>query len=452
MILLTASLALLGSCHIAFGAAVSEPLNRRGWDPANPHDDKTSKSCSWWLDYDDEVSCDSILEDYHITSDDLQRWNPSIKDDCKGMTVGRSYCVEATSAVEPEPKPESKPSTAKPSSKPSPTQPSNGEPLEKPFLATIWLMRMHTGIKTPDALQLGIVSNCEKFYMVKSGEGCATVASKNGIILAEFYKWNTKVGSACTALYADAYACVSVIGHNAATPVQTSKPSNVIKTPSPIQDGTTKDCEKFHFVKSTTTCASIEEYYNLPFTTFKSWNPAVGNKCQSLLANYWVCVKAKGWKPSTPTKPSKPANGIETPAMIQPGMTTSCNKFHEVKKTTTCASIQEYYKITMEQISKWNPAVGSKCTALWAGYSVCVEVIGQKPSPTKPSNGIKTPSPVQDGVTKSCKKFHMVQKTTTCASIQNYYKITMAQLYKWNPAIGAKCTNLWANYNVCVAA
>ncbi|KAF5574929.1 Autolysin [Fusarium subglutinans] len=287
---------------------------------------------------------------------------------------------------------------------------------------------------------------------ILTGEGCATVASKNGVSLAEFYKWNTKVGSACSALYTDAYTCVSVIGHNAATSVQTTKPSNGIKTPSPIQDGTTKDCEKFHLVKSTTTCASIEEFYKLPFETFKSWNPAVGGKCQSLLANYWVCVKAKGWKPSTPSKPSKPANGIETPAMIQPGMTTSCNKFHEVKKSTTCASIQDYYKVTMEQIAKWNPAVGSKCTALWAGYNVCVGVIGQKPSPTKPGNGVKTPSPVQDGVIKSCKKFHMVQKTTTCASIQNYYKITMAQLYKWNPAIGAKCTNLWANYNVCVAA
>ncbi|KAG4253278.1 hypothetical protein FPRO03_07238 [Fusarium proliferatum] len=433
MIINVASLVLLGNLHVILVAAENELLNQRGWNPANPHDEKTLKSCSWWLDYDNEVSCDSILEDYHITLKDLQRWNPTIKGDCQGMTVGKSYCVEAANESEAEPKPEPKPSTTKADSKPSPTKPSNG-------------------IKTPDTLQPGIVSNCNKFYMVKSGEGCATVALKNDITLAEFYKWNTKVGSECAGLYAEAYACVSVIGHSSATPVQTSKPSNGIETPSPIQDGVTKDCEKFHLVKTTTTCASIEEYYKLPFTTFKSWNPAVGNNCQSLLANYWVCIKAKGWKPSTPTKPSKPANGIETPATVQPGVTTSCNKFHDVKKTTTCASIQDYYKITMEQLAKWNPAVGSKCTALWAGYSVCVGVIGQKPSPTKPSNGVKTPSPIQSGVTKSCKKFHLVQKTTTCTSIQNYYKITMAQLYKWNPAIGAKCTNLWANYNVCVAA
>jgi LysM repeat protein len=194
--------------------------------------------------------------------------------------------------------------------------------------------------------------------MVKPGEGCATVASKNGITLAEFNKWNTKVDSTRTGLYADAYACVSVIGHEAATPVQTSKPSKGIETPSPIQNGMTKSCKKFHLVKTTTTCTSIEEYYKLPFQTFESWNPAVGKRCQSLLANYWVCVQAKGWKPSTPTTPS---NGVKTLSPVQSGVSKSCKKFHLVKKTTTNASIQNYYKITMARLYKWNRSIGAKC-------------------------------------------------------------------------------------------
>ncbi|KAI1054571.1 hypothetical protein LB506_010637 [Fusarium annulatum] len=106
---------------------------------------------------------------------------------------------------------------------------------------------------------------------------------------------------------------------------------------------------------------------------------------------------------------------------IQTGMTKSGNKFHTVKSTTTCASIQDYYK---------NPAIGSKCTALWVDYNVCVGVVGQKPTPTQPSNGVTTPSPIQSGITKNCKKLHQVKSTTTCASIQNYYKITMANLFK----------------------
>lgn len=74
MIINVASLVLLGNLHVILVAAENELLNRRGWNPANPHDEKTLKSCSWWLDYDNEVSCDSILEDYHITLKDLQRW------------------------------------------------------------------------------------------------------------------------------------------------------------------------------------------------------------------------------------------------------------------------------------------------------------------------------------------------------------------------------------------
>ncbi|KAF5710527.1 hypothetical protein FMUND_9450 [Fusarium mundagurra] len=75
--------------------------------------------------------------------------------------------------------------------------------------------------------------------------------------------------------------------------------------------------------------------------------------------------------------------------MIQLGMTTSCNKFHEIKKTTTCASIQDYYKVTMEQIAKWNTAVGSKCTALWAGYSVCWNYSFLFPPPLLGSSGFR---------------------------------------------------------------
>ncbi|EXM15433.1 hypothetical protein FOTG_16227 [Fusarium oxysporum f. sp. vasinfectum 25433] len=47
-----------------------------------------------------------------------------------------------------------------------------------------------------------------------------------------------------------------------------------------------KNCEKFHQIKSTTTCTSIENYYNLLLLTFLSWNPAVGKDYNSLLVNY----------------------------------------------------------------------------------------------------------------------------------------------------------------------
>ncbi|RBQ65351.1 hypothetical protein FVER14953_21494 [Fusarium verticillioides] len=408
---------------------------------------------------------------------------------------------------EPKPDDETEPEPAKTSTSPTPTKPSNG-------------------IKTPGPLQPDIVSDCDDFYMVQKGDGCASVAEKHGITLAQFNKWNPSAGDNCSGLWADAYACVSVIGHKSTptkpsptngiktpSPIQNgiakdcnkfhlvtstttctsikdyyklplndflkwnpavgkdcksllvdywvcvsivnykptpTKPAagNGIKTPSPIQEKMTKDCDKFHQIKSTTTCSSIESYYKLPLETFYKWNPAVGNKCQSLLTDYWVCVRTINYKP-TPTNPDK-GNGISTPSAIQSGMTKNCNKFHPVKATTTCSSIQESYKITMEDIYKWNPAVGAKCTGLWVDTNICVGVIGQKPTPTKPATGIKTPSPIQNGLTKSCKKFHFVDSKTTCSSIQSQYRITLANLVKWNPAIGSSCKSLWAKYWVCV--
>ncbi|KLO83407.1 uncharacterized protein FFB20_06853 [Fusarium fujikuroi] len=373
-------------------------------------------------------TCAKIVSNYGTFDfNTFFKWNPAIGKDCSGIWASYYYCVGV-------------PGT--PTSKPSATSP-------KPTATG--------GVETPSPLQEGIAKNCNKFHQVTKTTTCYSIENYYKLPLSLFLTWNPAVGKDCSGLWADYWVCVSVEGYKPSTTTTakatTTKPANGIQTPSPIQNGMVKNCEKFHQIKSTTTCTSIENYYNLPFATFLSWNPAVGKDCKSLLTNYWVCVATIGWKPPTKTTTkaattTKPANGIKTPPPVQPGMVSNCNKFHMVQKTTTCDSIQKYYKISLADFVKWNPAVGSKCTGLWADYNVCVGVIGG--TPTKPDNGVKTPSPIQPGMVSNCKKFHEVASTTTCDSIQKYYKITMAQLAKWNPAVGTKCTALWAKYWVCV--
>jgi hypothetical protein len=50
----------------------------------------------------------------------------------------------------------------------------------------------HTSYKTTadDPVQTGIVSNCNKFYDVVSGDNCATVEAAFGITSAQFLAWN----------------------------------------------------------------------------------------------------------------------------------------------------------------------------------------------------------------------------------------------------------------------
>ncbi|KAG8670658.1 hypothetical protein FPOAC2_07491 [Fusarium poae] len=368
-------------------------------------------------------TCSSIAVKNKISLSKFLEWNSEAQSDCSGLWSDAWACVMTLDYKENNNTPT-----------PSPTTPSNG-------------------INTPQPTQLILADNCNKFYFVKSGESCAYLASKYSITKSEFLKWNPSVESDCGGLWAEAWACVSVIGHQkpstTAKPTATAKPSATNNVPTPVQAGIAEGCNKYHLVQKTTTCDSIEKHYTLPFATFFKWNPSVGNNCQSLLAGYYVCVSVTGWTP-TPTTGN---NGVETPLPIQNGMTSSCNKFHLISKTTTCSSIESYYKIDMTDFMKWNTAINRSCTNLLAGYNVCIGVIGQKPkpSPTTPA-GVQTPSPVQTNMVKGCKKFHLIKPTTTCASIQNYYKISWANLYKWNPAIGSACTLLWEKYWVCVAA
>ncbi|CAG7566316.1 unnamed protein product [Fusarium equiseti] len=356
----------------------------------------------------EDEDCADLADRWDITSEVFLKWNPSLDNDCGGVKVEGSYCVERNWGIAPEPS-----TTTTEKAKPTSTQPSNG-------------------IETPSPLQPDIVDNCNKFYPVKKGEDCAVVSSKNGIKQAELKQWNPLIGEKCTGLWANAYACVSVIGHKPSpTKPTTTTPAttNGIETPSPIQDNMISDCNKFHLVKSTTTCLSIEAYYNVPLTTFYEWNPSVREDCTALITNYWVCVGIKGWTPAATTISTRTTTtqttGIATPAPIQDKMVKNCNKFHKTKSTTTCLSIEEYYGLPVDTFISWNPSVGRGCTSLLVNYWVCVSVPGWEP-PTKtitkpiasPMNGIPTPAAIQEGM-----------------------------IAAWNPKVGLKCTGLWTNYN-----
>ncbi|KAL5044401.1 hypothetical protein BDW71DRAFT_209406 [Aspergillus fruticulosus] len=55
-------------------------------------------------------------------------------------------------------------------------------------------------VASPTPQQTGIISNCNKYHLLESGDGCASIASAYGISLSNFYSWNPAAGSSCGAL------------------------------------------------------------------------------------------------------------------------------------------------------------------------------------------------------------------------------------------------------------
>ncbi|KAI8952346.1 hypothetical protein F4801DRAFT_577509 [Xylaria longipes] len=67
------------------------------------------------------------------------------------------------------------------------------------------------GIATPTPYQASMVSDCDDFHLVKSGDTCTSIAANQGISLANFYAWNPDVGSStCTSLKLNYYVCVGI--------------------------------------------------------------------------------------------------------------------------------------------------------------------------------------------------------------------------------------------------
>jgi hypothetical protein len=406
------------------------------------------------------ATCESFAGSWGLTEDTFKSLNPGVT--CPDIDGDGWYCVVGT-VTDDEPPVASpsgaastkvQPSSTKVEAKPTVTAKSTTPAKPSPTKDT-----SGNGIATPSPIQDGMVKNCNKFHSIKSTTTCQGILDYNKISLADFIKWNPDVGKDCSNLWLGTHACVGIVG---STPSLTTKANpaptkgNGISTPSPIQDGMVSNCNKFHTVKSTTTCRGILDYNKISLADFIKWNPDVGKDCSNLWLGTHACVGVVGSTPTltTTTKPSPQptkGNGISTPLPIQDGMVSNCNKFHAVKSTTTCRGILDYNKITLADFVKWNPDVGKDCSNLWQGTHACVGVVGSKPTPTQTAgNGIKTPSPIQEGMVKNCVKFHHIKDTTTCQGVLKYNKITMEQFYKWNPKVGKDCSGLWKDTHACV--
>ncbi|KAI1131229.1 LysM domain protein [Nemania abortiva] len=123
-------------------------------------------------------SCYDIAAAKSISLNDFYAWNPAVGNTCATLISGYYVCVgisgSATTTLPP--------TTTK-----------------------------GNGVSTPTPIQTGMVTNCDTFHKVVSGDSCYDIAAAAGIALASFYSWNPAVGSTCATLYLGYYVCIGLI-------------------------------------------------------------------------------------------------------------------------------------------------------------------------------------------------------------------------------------------------
>ncbi|KPM44174.1 hypothetical protein AK830_g2383 [Neonectria ditissima] len=417
------------------GLLSSGPVLRRQNGPTDPG---IPSDCTWWeLAVDKSFDCDFFEADWDLTHDQFVEYNPSVKDNCSGIQVGHAYCVEVNHGL---PRDEDPPKlTTTEGAEPEPTEDSKLSPTQD-----------------------GLIDTCTSFYKASKGDTCTKIiAQYRTFDFNTFFKWNPAVGKDCSGIWASTYYCVGVPGTPTTKPsATTAKPTatNGIQTPSPIQDDMVKNCNKFHLVKDGKKCSTVASKNNISIPDFLEWNPKAGSGCTGLKTNVYACVSIIG---STPTKPD---NGIKTPTPTQPNMVHNCNKFHLVQSGEKCSTVANSNGVSIPNFLKWNPEAGAGCTGLKTdANSISIpDFLEWNPKAGTGCTGLKTdayacvwtinykPTPVQGTLIRDCKKYHFVAKGQVCKNIQKKYSVTLANLYKWNPAIGKDCRSMWAEVYICV--
>ncbi|GIJ83220.1 hypothetical protein Asppvi_001740 [Aspergillus pseudoviridinutans] len=111
--------------------------------------------------------------------------------------------------------------------------------------------------------------------------------------------------------------------------------------------------------------------------------------------------------------------------------------------------------VTLTQFLTWNPAILGSCGHLNHVQRICKGPPGGR---FKPSGVISAPTtaavasePTQTGTTANCGRYYKVVSGDTCNSVALRFGITFADLQSLNAYLWNNCTNLWLNYDVCVA-
>ncbi|KAK3395115.1 LysM domain-containing protein [Podospora didyma] len=137
----------------------------------------------------------------------------------------------------------------------------------------------------------------------------------------------------------------------------------------------------------------------------------------------------------------------------------------------TCNSFLDEWCLTLPEFQALNPTLKS-CPNLTAGQKYCVlggatptatppsppattakPTTASSSAPAKPTSTTSAPGfePTQPGLVSNCNGFYLVKAGDTCEKVAGTYLIALPDFYKWNPSIGAGCTNMWADYYVCVS-
>jgi len=342
----------------------------------------------------------------------------------------------------------------------------------------------------PTSGQLCIQNTC-KIYTVKSTDTCEDIAKSNNITMAQLKAWNPIINAGCHNLYKmyNTSICVSNPGEayvtpSALPPLAPSTATSAAPVPTNARDGSNRKCGSWYNVESGDYCNLVTMRYGISLEDFVFLNPSINSNCTNLLLGISYCVEPVGDINTYPGRPGyytpgptglpftkvtfAPASTTWTPQFnrtpLSPGTRDDCYSYFDGSQMQTnisgtnfrhqCDLAASVYDVTLEELLTWNPELGTNASTTNCSFKKSVRYCGRTyldhlPPPVV---GPEFSFPLREGYDVNCTSFADVPKDFTCSDVLDVFKLTIAQFYKMNPAVGQDCSNLWTEQAYCIAS
>ncbi|KAG6978016.1 LysM domain-containing protein [Fusarium oxysporum f. sp. conglutinans] len=305
-----------------------------------------------------------------------------------------------------------------------------------------------TAAPVPSKVPNNTTKNCGKYSQVKKGQDCSDLLTGAGITLTDFLLLNPQVWENCTNLWLDYYYCVKPVGSittyrgHGSAPTTTeissmfkyfgSSASNNVSSPLdrihsnrpsiPLAKGTRSDCASYYWIENVTddgsaNCWALADIYSIDPEEFVLWNPSLAK------------VSCHSYELPVEDSTSTPSAGIKT-------------YINEFAYPCTVSESQSYcvrLSSATDSPHANKGEDGDTSTVPMPERTTTKSTVSV--TKTKPMV-VTSPSPMQTGVTDSCRKFHKVAKGDTCYDLAQAAKVKLGIFYSWNPAVKTDCSAL----------
>ncbi|PHH84578.1 hypothetical protein CDD83_1702 [Cordyceps sp. RAO-2017] len=326
----------------------------------------------------------------------------------------------------------------------------------------------------PESGSLYIVNKCS-VYTVKANDTCNGIARGHNITMPQLKLWNPIIDAGYYNLVkiSGTALCVSVPGRPYTLPSSVvtgipGAPTTPAPVPGDIANGTTSRCARYHIVKPGEYCNGLVIKYGISQRHFSILNPSVNTNCTNLYAHESYCVAAPGYSSAATTATTQPSTAFsllpdssmtpyprnDTRLPLAEHTRNDCARyfngslFSDVKLPNVYAMAASIFHADLDALGIWNPSLGNTSRANYT-FDTTRRYCGQlyynaDDEPTRKPATFELPKRARH--VKECTRFNDMPDGWTYQDVFDYYRLTAAEFYRLNPAVGPDCSNLWTTH------